>query len=69
MYDRLPRWCRGQESACQVEVVGVIPGWGQCPGGGHGNPLQYSGLGNPMDRSTCWARVHRAAKSWIYLSD
>ena len=30
--------------------VGSIPGWGRSPGGGNGNPLQYSCLGNPMDR-------------------
>ena len=29
---------------------GLIPGWGRSPGGGHGNPLQYSYLENPMDR-------------------
>ena len=30
--------------------VGSIPGWGRSPGGGNGNPFQYSCLGNPMDR-------------------
>ena len=30
--------------------AGSIPGTGRFPGGGNGNPLQYSGLGNPMDR-------------------
>ena len=30
--------------------AGLVPGWGRCPGGGNGNPLQYSCLGNPMDR-------------------
>ena len=38
--------------------VDVIPGWGRSPGGGNGNPLQYSSLGNPMDREAWWARVH-----------
>ena len=33
------------------------------------NPLQYSSLGNPMDRGAWWARVHRATKSWTWLSD
>ena len=47
---RLPRWLSGQESACQAEVVGLIPGSGRCPGEGKGNLLQYSCLGNPMDR-------------------
>ena len=38
--------------------MGLIPGLGQSPGRGHGNPLQYSCLGNPMDRGTWWAPVH-----------
>ena len=33
-----------------VRDVDSIPGWGRPPGGGHGNPLQYSYLENPMDR-------------------
>ena len=33
-----------------VEDMGLIPGLGRCPGGGHGKPLQYSCLENPMDR-------------------
>ena len=37
----------GKESACNVEDLGLIPGLGRSPGGGHGNPLQYSGLENP----------------------
>ena len=44
-----------------------IPGLGRSPGGGHGNPLQYSCLENPVDRGAWWAMVHRAAKSWIQL--
>ena len=35
--------------------------------GGHGNPLQYSCLENPMDRGNWWATVHRVAKSWTLL--
>ena len=42
--------------------VGSIPGWGRSPGGGHGNPLQYSCMENPMDRGAWWATVHRVAK-------
>ena len=38
-------------------------GLGRCPGGGHGNPLQYSYLENLMDRGASWATVHRVAKS------
>ena len=35
--------------------TGSIPGWGRSSGGGAGNPLQYSFLGNPMDRGDWWA--------------
>ena len=42
---------------------GSIPGLGRSPGGGHGNPLQYSCLENPMDRGAWWATVHRVTKS------
>ena len=44
--------------------VGLIPGLGLSPGGGHSNPLQCSCLDNPMDREAWWAIVHRVAKSW-----
>ena len=37
---------------------GLIPGLGISPGEGHGNPLQYSCLENPMDRGAWWATVH-----------
>ena len=43
--------------------MGLIPGLGRCPGGEHGNPLQYACLENPMDRGTWWARVHGVAES------
>ena len=43
--------------------VGLIPGLGRSPGEGHGNILQYSCLGNSMDRGTWRATVHRVAKS------
>ena len=42
----------------------LIPGLGRSPGGGHGNPLQDSCLGTPMDRGAWQATVHRAVKSW-----
>ena len=53
----------GKESACSVGDLGLIPGLGTSPGGGHGNPLQYSCLGNPMDRGAWQAAVHGVAKS------
>ena len=42
--------------------AGLIPGSGRSPGEGNGNTLQYSWLGNPMDRGTWWVRVHRVAR-------
>ena len=47
--------------------VGLIPGSGRSPGGGSGNPLQYSCLGNPMDRGGWWTTVHGVAKSQTRL--
>ena len=44
---------------------GLIPGSGRSPGGGHGNPLQYSCLENPMDRGAWWVMVHKFKKSQI----
>ena len=41
----------------------MIPGLGRFPGGGHGNPLQYSCLENPKDRGPQWATVHGVTKS------
>ena len=43
--------------------MGLIPGSGRSPGGGHGTPLQYSCLENPMDRGAWWATVHTVAES------
>ena len=54
-------------NAGDIRDVGLIPGLGRSPGGGHGNPLQYSCLENPMDRETWWATVHRVTKSWTQL--
>ena len=46
-----------------IRDTGLIPGSGRSPGGGHGNPLQYSCLENPMDRGAWQAAVHGATKS------
>ena len=43
--------------------ISLIPGSGRSPGGGHGNPLPFSCLENPMDRGAWWATVHKVAKS------
>ena len=59
----------GKESACNAGYLGSIPGLGRSPGGGHGNPLQYSCLENPMDRGAWWPIVHGVTKSWTQLND
>ena len=61
-----------KESACSAGDLGLIPGLGRSPGGGHGNPLQYSYLGNPMDRGAWRAIIHGVVnnpKSRTWLSD
>ena len=54
-------------NAGNITDMGSIPGWGRSPGEGHGNPLPYSCLENPMDRGTWWATLHRIAKSQTWL--
>ena len=49
--------------------MGTIHGSGRSPGEGNSSPLQYSCLGNPMDRGTWWATVHGVAQSWARLRD
>ena len=53
----------GKESTCNVGDPRLIPGSGRSPGGGKGNPLQYSYLGNPMDRGTWQDTLHGVAKN------
>ena len=60
----LPGGPDSKESACNAGDLGLIPGLGKSPGGGHGNPLQYSCLENSMDRGAWRATVHGVAKSW-----
>jgi len=48
-------------NARDIRDIDLIPGLG-IPEGGHGNPLQYSCLENPMDRRAWWAKVHKVAK-------
>ena len=52
-----------KEFACNAGDLGSIPGSGRSPGEGSGNPLQYSRLGNPMDRGAWRATVHGVAKA------
>ena len=70
----LPRWLSGQECVCHAgnprDAVS-IPRSGRSPRGGHGNPLQYSCLENPMDRGVWRAAVHGATwghywSDWTY---
>ena len=60
----IPSGSDGEESACNAENSGSIPGSGRPPGEGNGNPLQYSCLENFMDRGAWQATVLGVAKSW-----
>ena len=63
-------WLGGKESPCNAGATGdgdSIPGLGRSPGGGNGNPHQYSCLENPVDRGAWWATVHGVAKSQTWL--
>ena len=57
----------GKESACHAGDPSLIPGLGRLPGEENGNPLQYSCLGNPMDRGAWQAIVHGVTKSQTRL--
>ena len=50
-------------NAGDTRDVGSMPVSGRFPGGGHGNPVQYSCLENPMDRGAWWAKVCKVTKS------
>ena len=58
----LPWWLGIKESACNVGDAGLIPGSGRSSGEGNGNPLQDSGLENPMDTGAWRATVHGVAE-------
>ena len=61
-----------KKSTCNsgdIGHLGLIPGLGRSPGGRNGNPLQYSCLGNPMDRGAWRAADQRVTKSQARLSD
>ena len=51
-----------------IKDTGSIPRLGRSPGKENGNPLQYSCLGNPMDRGTWWATVPRVSQSQTQLN-
>ena len=67
MFRGFPCGSDSKESVCSAGDPGSIPGLGRSPGGGNGNPLQYSCLENPMDRGACRATVHGVTKSWTRL--
>ena len=56
-----------KESVYNVGDLGSIPGSGRSPGGGYGNPPQYSCLENPRDRGAWWAAVYGVAQSQTRL--
>ena len=58
-------WFSGKEFACSMGDVGSILGSGKFPGEGSDNPLQYSCLGNPMDRGSWQAIVYGVARDTI----
>ena len=62
----LPLWFNSKESACNAQATGdvdSIPWLGGSLGGGHGNPLQYSCLENPIDRGAWWSTICRFPES------
>ena len=54
----------GKETGCNAGDLGSILGLGRSPGEGNVSPLQYSCLGNLMDRGAWWVTVHGVAKRW-----
>ena len=64
----LPQWLNSKESICNAGDEGLIPRLGRSIGEGNGNPFQYSGLWNPMDRAAWWATVCGIAKIVTKLS-
>ena len=58
-----------KEYPCSAGDLSLIPGWGRSPVEGNGNPLQYSCLGDPVDRGAWQATVHGMAKSRTQFSN
>ena len=65
-YLGLPRWLSGKEFTCQTGDMRSTPGSERSSGEGNDNPLQYSCLGNQIDRGTWWATVHGGGKRVRY---
>ena len=68
MYMGLPLW-PSDKGGDDAGDTGSIPGLGRSPGGGHGNPLQYSCLENSMDRCARRATVCRITMSWTKVPE
>ena len=69
MFRGFPGGSRGRNLTANAGVAGSIPGSGRFLREGNGNPLQYSFLGNPMDRGAWWATVHGVTKNQIQLNN
>ena len=69
LYKGFPGGSDQKESACNAGDLGLIPGLGRSPRGGHGNPLQYSCLENPREQTNLEGYVHEVAKGRTRLSD
>ena len=65
----LPWWLSNKESSCNAGAAEVVltPGLGRSPGGGHGTPIQYSCLENPMGKGAWQAAVPWVARRWTCL--
>ena len=59
----------GKNMPASAGDMDSLPESGRSPGEGNGNPLQYSCLGNPMDRGAWQATVHGIEKNWTQLSN
>ena len=64
----LPDGSDGKEPACNVGDLDSVPGLGRSPGEGHGNPLQYFCLENPMDGGSWRATLQVVTERWTQLS-
>ena len=69
MKEVFPGGSGSKQSACNAGDLGSVPGLGSSPGEGNGNPLQYTCLGNPMDRGAWQAIAHGVANSQTWLTN
>ena len=69
LYKCFPNVVKNLPAIQETQKTDSIPGSGRAPGGGNGNPFQYSCLKNPVGRGAWWATDQRVMKSWTQLSD